>query len=52
MKLMHKNNKDRLQTIHYVLALKIVVADMEPGESQVGEEKYEVNPFSKGYSKA
>ena len=52
MKLMHRKNKARLQTIHYVLALKIVVADVEPGESLVGDEKYGVNPFSEGYSKA
>ena len=52
MKLMHRNNKARLQTIHYVLALKIVVDDVEPGESLSGEEKYGVNPFFEGYSKA
>ena len=52
MKLMHRNNKARLQTIHYVLALKIIVDDVEPSESLAREEKYGVNPFSKGYSKA
>ena len=52
MKLMYRNNKARLQTIHYVLALKIVVADVEPGESLAREEKYGLNPFSEGYSKA
>ena len=52
MKLMHEKNMGGLKRIHYGLALKILVVDVEPSESLAREEKYGVNPFFEGSSKA